>query len=322
MSKPLKIWCNVRLSPVERDKLRADIVPHELLTPTQLPGHHLSRGEPDPQLATADVAFGQPDPQQVIATPGIRWVHCSSAGYTRYDTPEFFAAMRSRGGAFSNSSGVYDEPCAQHLLAMMLAFSRQLPASWADQQHDHSWRGPKRRSQSFLLRGQQVVIYGFGAIGQRLAEMLQPFSMTIYAARRTPKGPNEVTSEAADLLLSSADHVVNTLPASPSTDRFFTAARFAAMKPTALFYNIGRGTTVDQPALLAALTEQRIAGAYLDVTDPEPLPPDSPLWTAPNTYITPHSGGGHFNEHDRVLAHFLENFRRFTGSGKLLNRIV
>lgn len=322
MSTPLKIWCNVRLSPEERAKLQADLAPHALLTPEQLPGHHLSRGEPDPQLATADVAFGQPDPEQVIALPNIRWVHLSSAGYTRYDTPAFFDAIRARGGVFTNSSYVYDEPCAQHLLAMMLAFSRQLPAAWADQQRDRSWNTRPLRSGSFLLRGQSVLIYGFGAIGQRLAEMLKPFDVKLHAVRRKPQAANEHTPEAADALLPGADHVVNTLPASPSTDGFFNAARFAAMRPNAYFYNIGRGTTVDQQALVEALNNHRLAGAYLDVTTPEPLPPDSPLWTARNCHITPHSGGGHAGEHDRLMAHFLENFRRFTGSGKLLNRLV
>lgn len=320
MSKPLKIWCNVRLSPEERAKLQADIAPHELLTPGQLPGHHLSRGAVDPQLAAADVAFGQPDPQQVIATPALRWVHCSSAGYTRYDTPEFFSAIRSRGGAFTNSSGVFNEPCAQHVLAMMLAFSRQLPAAWGDQHRDRSWHTGHLRGNSFLLRGQSVLIYGFGAIGQRLAAMLAPFEMAINAVRRTPKAENELTPEAADDLLPAADHVVNTLPASPSTDGFFNRERISAM--SGYFYNIGRGTTVDQAALVDALDAKSIHGAYLDVTAPEPLPPDSPLWTARNCYITPHSGGGHFDEHERLLAHFVENFRRFTGSGKLLNRIV
>jgi phosphoglycerate dehydrogenase-like enzyme len=322
MSQSLNIWCNVRLSDASRSRLRDAIAPHTLLVPEALPGHHLSRGEPDPQLAEADVAFGQPDPQQVIDHPRLRWVHLSSAGYTRYDTAAFFDAIRARNGIFTNSSAVFDEPCAQHLLAMMLAFSRQLPAAWAVQHGDRSWQGGLLRSGSFLLRGQRALIYGFGAIGQRLAEMLKPFHMTVHGVRRTPQGPNQVTPDDADALLPEADHVLNTLPASPQTERFFTADRFAAMKPGAFFYNIGRGTTVDQAALLNALTSRRLGGTYLDVTTPEPLPPDSPLWTAPNCYITPHSAGGHIDETERLVSHFIENLHRFTAGRPLINRVV
>ncbi|MEO6725182.1 MAG: NAD(P)-dependent oxidoreductase, partial [Blastocatellia bacterium] len=118
--------------------------------------------------------------------------------------------------------------------------------------------------------------------------------------------------------LPLADHIINILPASAATRHFVNAELLAAMKPGALFYNIGRGSTVDQPALIAALESGKLAAAYLDVTEPEPLPPDHPLWTAPNCFITPHTAGGHIGERDRLVRHFLENLRRFT-TGETLN---
>ena len=100
------------------------------------------------------------------------------------------------------------------------------------------------------------------------------------------------------------------------------AGRFSAMKAGSVFYNIGRGTTVDQQALLEALRSGHLGGAYLDVTDPEPLPPDHPLWSAPNCYITAHTAGGHMDERERLVRHFIDNLFRFTNGERLLNRIV
>ena len=116
--------------------------------------------------------------------------------------------------------------------------------------------------------------------------------------------------------------MIDILPSSSATDNFFTAARFSLMKPGAIFYNIGRGTTVDQDALIASLNSGKLAAAYLDVTVPEPLPPDHPLWKASNCFITPHSGGGHADEFDRVVDHFLGNLRLFQTGAPLRDRII
>jgi phosphoglycerate dehydrogenase-like enzyme len=122
--------------------------------------------------------------------------------------------------------------------------------------------------------------------------------------------------------LAAADHVVNILPDNAESRCFFTAERFSACKPGAIFYNIGRGTTVDQPALLAALQSGRLAAAWLDVTDPEPLPPDHPLVSSPNCHLTPHTAGGHRNEAESLTHHFLANFRRFLADAPLRDRIM
>jgi phosphoglycerate dehydrogenase-like enzyme len=122
-------------------------------------------------------------------------------------------------------------------------------------------------------------------------------------------------------LLGGADHVINILPASASTERMIDAGRLGAMKRGAVFYNIGRGSTVDQDALTEALGTGRLAGAYLDVTEQEPLPSSHPLWRAPNCFITPHIGGGHVDEFNRVVQHFLNNLRRFDAGSPLLDRV-
>ena len=128
-------------------------------------------------------------------------------------------------------------------------------------------------------------------------------------------------TERVDELLSSADHVVNLLPANDSTNKFMTAARFGLMRQGATFYNIGRGSTVDQDALVAVLKSGQLAAAYLDVTEPEPIPRNHPLWTAPNCFITPHTAGGHDTEFQRLVEHFLSNLDRFEKGDPLIDRV-
>jgi phosphoglycerate dehydrogenase-like enzyme len=175
-----------------------------------------------------------------------------------------------------------------------------------------------------LLTGQSVLILGFGSIARRLVELLAPFRMNTIALRRSPSSDEPIavhSIDKADALLPSADHVVNILPQSAQTERFFSADRFARLKPGAVFYNIGRGTTVDQTALAATLRSGKLSAAYLDVTDPEPLPAAHELWTTPHCHITPHTAGGFDGEFDRQVEFFLENFKRFTRGEPLLDRV-
>jgi len=319
----LTIWCNADLSESASGILAAGVGSHQLLLSDQRTGN-LAAGGPDPLLQKADIAFGQPDPKQVIQLANLRWVHLSSAGFTRYDRPDVFEALRLHGAVLTNSSHVFDEPCAQHLLAFMLAEARQLPRCLENQSGPRGWPIERIRPQCRLLLGQSAVLLGLGAIARRLIELLAPLRMDLSGVRRNPRGDEPIPVyplEHLPRLLPTADHVVNVLPASSSTTRLIGAEQFAAMKAGAVFYNIGRGVTVDQPALLAALRSGRLAAAYLDVTDPEPPPPDDPIWSAPNCWITPHIAGGHHDESDRIVRHFLENLGRFEAGSPLLDRI-
>ncbi|HWA83798.1 MAG TPA: D-2-hydroxyacid dehydrogenase, partial [Fimbriimonadaceae bacterium] len=233
--------------------------------------------------------------------------------------------LRARGAVLTNSSSVFDEPCAQHLLAFMLAQARQLPQALSEQIRTQDWAYERLRPRTRLLQDQTVLLVGFGAIARRLAELLQPFHLNVLAVRRQPRGDEPIpVHPIRDLmeLLPEADHVVNALPSNPFTDGLIDEACFAAMKPGAILYNIGRGTTVDQTALIRAIESGLLDAAYLDVVDPEPLPAGHPLWTAPNCWITPHIGGGHTLEYPRLVAHFLGNLRLFEAGEPLLDRIV
>ncbi len=319
-----KIWCNADLGPKAIEMLQAGTASHELRFSDQKSAN-LGAGGVDPLMDGADIAFGQPDTKQSMTSASLKWIQITSAGYTRYDRDDFRSTLRTRGVAFTNSSTVFAEPCAQHVLAFMLAHARQLPQSMQAQLSDHKWNYAPLRTGSRLLQDESVLILGYGAIAQRLAELLAPFRLSLTGVRRHVKG-NEtipvVTTDAVDDLLPTVDHVVNILPASPETNGFFSSDRFSAMKVGAKFYNIGRGTTVDQSALMAALQSGRLGLAYLDVMDPEPLPSDHPLWATPNCFITPHTAGGHLDEDVSLVRHFLENLARFESRAALKDRII
>jgi len=156
--------------------------------------------------------------------------------------------------------------------------------------------------------------------------LLQPFQVKVLAYRRKARGDEGVPVITPDQLAqapaSEADHIVNILPDNLESRHFFNAARFATLKPGAVFYNIGRGTTVDQDALLKALQSGRLKAAWLDVTDPEPLPENHPLWSAPNCFMTPHLAGGHADEAKTLVGHFLKNFEHFVRNEPLLDRVM
>lgn len=322
---PLTIWCNAKFGVAATQLLGEGTRGHRLITAAAASDDVLQAGAPDPALGGADIAFGQPPAAECLRHARLRWVEVNSAGYTRFDTPEFMEGFRARGAIFTNASEVFADPCAQHVLAMMLALGRNLPASQRDQLTDHGWRYAERRHGCRLLTGQTALLLGFGAIGRRLAALLAPFGMTVYAVRRQTRSEPEVRiipEERISSVLPLADHVINLLPENGATRGYVNARRLACCKPGARFYNIGRGATVDENALLEALRSGRLGAAYLDVFATEPLPPEHPFWTAPNCYVTSHTAGGRHDQDEALVRHFLANLAAFTEGKPLTDRVV
>lgn len=326
-ASPLVIWCNTVFCDAAARTLREDLARrgHTLVTSNASSAAVLRAGGSDRDLLAADIAFGQPDVGDCLASSRLRWLEVSTGGYARYDTEAFREHLLSRRIAFTNASSVFADSCAQHALAFILSSFRQLPASMADQLGDRRWEYTERRYRCRRLTGATVLLLGFGAIGRRLRELLAPFGCQLLAVRRqsrSEEGVRIVPVEDLTRVLPLADIVVNILPDNEGTRGFVNARRFACMKAGALFVNVGRGVTVDQRALCEALTSGRLGGACLDVTEPEPLPPQDPLWEAPNCIITPHIAGGRADQDEALVAHFLENLSAFEAGGTLVDRIV
>lgn len=313
------VWTNVVLSPQEEAWLRAQIAPYDLIIDAS-GVNNLTAGAGDPRSREAEILFGQPAVEDILKSTAKKWMHITSAGYTRYDTPEILGHLKETKTAFTNSSSVYDSPCAEHALAFILAHNRRLAPSL----NARTWTYSELRPQTRILEGQNILIVGYGAIAERFVELTVLFRCQIRGLRRNPTGGERAECFPISTLhehLPWADHVVNILPLNASTERLFGTAEFSKMKSGATFTNIGRGDTVDQDALLNALNKD-LAAALLDVVSPEPLPNDHLLWTAPNCWITPHIAGGLQNESQALLDHFVDNFNWFKTNQPLLDRIV
>ncbi len=263
---------------------------------------------------------GRIDDETLESANELVWHHVPWAGVERIATP----MMAEKGVVLTNSRGISAPNMAEHAIAFMLAFGRALPEFWKEQQAK-SWRGWYERPAFFELTGQTVLLLGTGAIGQAIAERLRPFGCRLIGARRTGgqlDGLDEVvTFDALPGVLPNVDHVVSTLPMTPHTAGIFGRDLISAMKPGSYFYNLGRGGTVDQDALIDALKSGHLAGAGLDVTDPEPLPEESPLWDAPNVLITGHTSGASPMTSARAIEVLRENLRAYV-AGEPLNNVV
>ena len=251
----------------------------------------------------------------------LQWMHVPAAGVEQILR---IPGLAERKLLITNGSGISAPNMAEHTLALMLAFGRRLPWLQRSQEH-HAWREWGALDGVFELTDQTIVLAGLGAIGSEIAKRAKPFGMHAIGVRRTetselPANVDEVVTIAdIDFVLARADHVVNSLPFTPATSKLFDADRFAAIKQGAHFYNLGRGTTVDQAALIEALESGQLGGAGLDVTDPEPLPETSPLWDMENVIITSHSSGHSPKMLERRFEMLCENVRRYLSGESMLN---
>ncbi len=269
-------------------------------------------------FAAATVILGWPRPEAVKAAGNLKWFQTMWAGSEEY------AGFLPEGALFTSSSGSNSRSVAEHMFAGLLALCRRLPVYW-DSQRAHVWRDEGRMKT--LLDG-TVLVVGAGHVGAEFARMCQKFGAKTVGLKRAVRGPVEGfdhldTMDRLDELLPRADAVALVLPHSPQTVGLMDARRLGLMKEDAILISAGRGSVLDQDALADVMKAGRLWGAMLDVTDPEPLPPDSPLWDIPNLLLTPHVAGGMRLEITRrkCVEMAQENLRRYLAGEKLVNLV-
>lgn len=300
-----KIALCIELPPHQQQRLRDAIGPDELCV--FLPGTDLSEN----CLNECEIVFGNPPACWLAAAPSLRWVQLESVGFGEYSELDRTANPDL---VLTNLAGFFADPVAETALAGILALGRGI--DWLVHLKDSkTWEGDPLRRRLRMLRGAHVVMVGYGAINQRLAELLAAFHCQITTIR------SSTTTEKLDLALGRADIVVCTAPDSAQTRNLFDAPRLSLLPTHAIFANLGRGSIVDEMALVAALSEGKLAGAVLDVTRSEPLPKNHPLWACPNTLLTQHSGGGSADELDRKIDVFLGNLGRYRRGEPLQNAV-
>ncbi|MEH0423646.1 D-2-hydroxyacid dehydrogenase [Streptomyces sp. B21-083] len=240
-----------------------------------------------------------------------RWVHTASAGVDHLLCPELAASDT----VVTNARGIFDQPIAEYVAALVLAMAKDLPMT-LHLQEQREWR--HRESQR--VAGTKACVVGSGPIGRAIARYLKGLGVTPAIVGRTPRtgihGPADLNR-----LMARADWVIAAAPLTADTHHMFDTRRFGVMQPSARFVNVGRGQLVDEAALAEALSKRWIAGAALDVFEHEPLTPDSPLWEVPGLIVSPHMSGDTVGWRDELGAQFLELYERWD-AGKTLTNVV
>ncbi|UFU07283.1 NAD(P)-dependent oxidoreductase [Ruania halotolerans] len=252
--------------------------------------------------------------------PRLRWIQALMAGTDKVEEAGFRDDV-----VLCSGSGLHDAPVAEHTLALLLAAARRLDRA-VRAQAESAWHASDDANKPFgaterlsTLTGAHVVIWGFGGIGTRLAGYLTALGAQVTGVATSAGDRNGypvVTPADLPAVLPTADVLVNILPATPATAKVVDAEVLDLLPDRAWLVNVGRGATVDEDALVAALEAGTVAGAALDVFDTEPLPASSPLWTAPNVIITPHSAGGRPEAPERLIS---TNLQRLLSGEELLN---
>ncbi|MEU1004504.1 D-2-hydroxyacid dehydrogenase [Streptomyces tibetensis] len=243
--------------------------------------------------------------------PRPRWVHTASAGVDHLMCPELAASDT----VVTNARGIFDQPIAEYVAALVLAMAKDLPRT-LNLQRERTWR----HRESHRIAGSRAVVVGSGPIGRAIARTLGALDITTALVGRTARsgvhGPEDL-----DRLLARADWVIAAAPLTDETHGMFDTRRFGLMQPSTRFVNIGRGQLVVEDALAEALTKRWIAGAALDVFETEPLPDESPLWQAPDLIVSPHMSGDTIGWRDELSAQFVDLYEQWA-SGEPLKNVV
>jgi len=325
---------NILLSSVAAARFQSEIartlgeLPYRLLTPDDADG-----GDAQIAFVSRDVT-GRSTKYELteethrfydtmLAAPHLRWVHAHSAGI---DRPVYLELLQ-RGVRVTTSAGANARTVAHSALAGLLALARRLPLMY-DAQREHAWRPLLAEAAPRDLAGQTAVVVGYGAIGQRIAKLLDALEMNVIVVRRDTVAdraedafPRMLAFDALDSVLPQADWLVLACPLTPQTKRLLDAERLSLLPSGAHLINVARGEIVVETDLIAALRDKALAGAYLDVFEHEPLNADSPLWDLPDVIVTPHTAGQSDSHYEAVGRIWLDNLARWVRDEQLINEV-
>ncbi|HTU34431.1 MAG TPA: D-2-hydroxyacid dehydrogenase [Candidatus Acidoferrum sp.] len=265
-------------------------------------------------------------PAQFTAARKLSWIHVTAAAVAHLMYPE----IRSSGILMTNASGVHSIPMAEHIVGTFIALARRFPdcvryqmqSRWSQQE---LWDVPPALRPA-ELRGKIALFIGFGALGHEAGRLARAIGMRVWAVTRSGRADGEIaervfSSDALREALQQADFVVVAAPETPETTKMIGERELSLVKRSAYLINVARGALIDEPALIRALQQRTVAGAALDVTSEEPLPPDSPLWRLDNAFITPHSSAISDRLWVRQTDLVMENLERWFSGRELLNRV-
>ena len=267
-----------------------------------------------------DVILGNVPTPVVQAAKNLKWLQTNSAGVEGYIRP----GVLPENAHLTNATGAYGLAISEYMVAVLLSMMKRLP-TYRDTQHKHIWAS---QGNVKSIYGSTVLVLGMGDIGGEFAKRVKAMGAYVIGVRRTDTRQSDVADEVhtykeLDELLPRADVVAMSLPGTPETTGILSRERLALLKDGAYVVNVGRGTAIDTDALCDALNSGKLAGATLDVTDPEPLPEDHPLWDIETALITPHvSGHYHLQEtFERIVRISAENLQHFLNGEPMRNEV-
>ena len=325
VASPLEEEQVARIAALDPGRVR---VIHEpaLLADPEYEGQHMGvpaldaaqRARWDELVAQAEVMFDFDafDPATLATrAPRLRWVQGTSSGIGERLRRSGLLETSIR---FTTAAGVHDTALAEFTLLGLLSFTKDVPAMRAHQA-DRRWV----RATTHSLAGTRSLVIGLGAVGGEIARVLDTLGVEVWGLRRgagEAAGVRRLVGRAELLaVLPQVDSVVLACPLTEETHHLIGAAELAALPPSAILVNVARGAVIDEPALVRALTEGRLAGAALDVFEEEPLPAESPLWGMPNVLVSPHSASTIPGENARIVDIFLDNLGRYLDGAPLRN---
>ena len=274
-------------------------------------------------LEDAEIILGNPTDAQIAACPKLKWVQLTNAGVNNYVNRP---ALMERGIVLTCASGAFGQSISECVLAMVLSLYKHLNL-FRDNQGECLWRDAGRQMSPC---GKKLLVLGAGDIGRSVARIMSPFGVRTVGVRTHAAAGDElfekyITLDEVDEYLPEADIVVCSLPETEKTIGFLNAERIALLNRNAILINVGRGSLIDCMALADALNKGTLYGAALDVTSPEPLPADHPLWKCKNAIITPHATGGSFGHltatEEKIFEIARENLKRYLKGEPLMNMV-
>ena len=332
---PVQVFGSESVSPGPYNKTEASRLPLRIMMRGELPdsfrkkltqiSSEIHLEENDQAIREVNAWFGAINSEEFKNAPNLKWVHSTSAGVEHYLFPE----MVKSDVVLTNAKGCFAPCISEHVFGLLFSLTRNIGAQARNMPHG-KWEGIDQNS-GFEMKGLTIGIVGLGGIGSQVARRARAMDMHVIAVDIVPKYKEQigdicdeirlVQEDGLSWLLPRSDVILMSTPHTKVSEGMIGAEQFGKMKKSAYFINVARGKLVKTPALLEALKSGQIAGAGLDVTDPEPLPSNHELWTLPNVIITPHIAAQSAASMIRLSEVFVENVYRYVNEFPMLNKV-
>ena len=293
----MNIFCYVSLNDIQKELLKKKINDNFFFMED-------SRDKSFENFMNCEVCFGNPELDWVTKSKNLKWIQLESVGFEKY------SKVKIPGLKISNLRGFFSTPVAETALAGILSLKRGINRLFS-LKDKKKWLGSRIRPTLNLLNGSNVLILGAGSIGLKIKNLLDKFNCKILMYDKFKNDADLIYLNDLENHLPKVDILIGCLPENNETKQLLDNYRINLLKKSSIIVNVGRGSLIDEKALIHNIKSEKLAGAFLDVTDKEPISNDSPLWSIPNIILSQHSGGGYENELNDKIIFFKENLSRY-----------